>query len=257
LTAQKKLVLGIKNNSNPMNIYIQHITKQIDGLADKSKADWWNNYLKNAIPFIGVGIPDIRKILIKWQKAVEYEFDYSALADDLIRQEIAEYKLAGILIYQLFVLGKVENNLILDHIEKIFDQKYVYDWNTCDWLCVRVLTPMIDSGTRHDMVRIRGWSDREYFWHARAALVSFAQSNSLSKYYRTLTKPMHSLIIREERFAKTSVGWVMREISKFDMDYVQTLLQTNKTHLTKEVSLNALKYVEKSRKKEILTELSI
>ena len=240
-----------------MKIHIKNIIREIDGLADQAKAVWWNNYLKNSIRFIGVGIPDIRKILIKWQKTVEDEFDYPTLADDLIRLEIAEYKLAGILIYQLFVLGKKENSLILDHIEKIFEQTYIFDWNTCDWLCVRVLTPMIDSGTRNDMVRIRGWSDREYFWHARAALVPFAQSSSLSKYYRTLANPMHSLIIREERFAKTSVGWVLREISKFDIDYVLTFLQTNKSHLTKEVSLNALKYMDKSRKKEILTELSI
>jgi 3-methyladenine DNA glycosylase AlkD len=239
-----------------MNIYRQHITKQIDGLADKSKAIWWNKYLKNVIPFIGVGIPDIRKIMIDWQKGMADEFDYPGLADDLIRQEIAEYKLAGILIYQLFVLGKAENSLILDHVEKIFEQKNVYDWNTCDWLCVRVLTPMIDSGTRHDMVRIRGWHEREYLWHARAALVPFAQSRALANYYRTLSRPMHALLMRDERFAKTPVGWVLREISKFDMHYVQAFLHTNKTHLTKEVSLNALKYIEKSRKKNILAELS-
>jgi 3-methyladenine DNA glycosylase AlkD len=144
---------------------------------------------------------------------------------------------------------------MLDNIEKIFEQKDIYDWNTCDWLSVRLLTPVIDSGTRHDMVRIRGWHEREYLWHARAALVPFAQSNSLSKYYRTLSRPMHKLLMREERFAKTPVGWVLREISKFDMHYVQAFLQTNKLHLTREVCLNALKYIEQPRKKEIITDL--
>ena len=163
-----------------MKIHVKNITDQIDRLANHSKAVWWNNYLKKLIPFIGVGIPDIRKILIEWQKGNAGEIDYPGLADDLIRQEIAEYKLAGILTYQLFVMEKTENHIVLDHVEEIFDQKNIYDWNTCDWLCIRVLKPIIDSGTRHDMVRIRAWHERDYLWHARAALVPFAQSSALS-----------------------------------------------------------------------------
>jgi 3-methyladenine DNA glycosylase AlkD len=238
-----------------MDEHIKYITSRIDGISDANKAAWWNNYLKDSVRFIGIGMPDLRKIIRAWQKVAGDGVAYPEVADELIGLEIAEYKLAGILIYQLFVLGRAENDQILDRIEKLFEHKYIYDWNTCDWLCVRVLTPIIDKGTRHDMVRIRGWNEREYFWHARAALVPFAQSDSLSKYYRTLTKPMHSLIIRKERFAKTSVGWVLREISKFDMTYVETFLQTNKEHLTREVMNNALKYMDKKHRKEIIGEL--
>ncbi len=44
------------------------IVTEIDKLADSKKADWWKNYLKNPVSFIGVGIPQIRDILIKTRK---------------------------------------------------------------------------------------------------------------------------------------------------------------------------------------------
>ncbi|OQX74013.1 MAG: hypothetical protein B6D64_13255 [Bacteroidetes bacterium 4484_276] len=44
------------------------IVTEINKLADSKKANWWNNYLKNPVSFIGVGIPQIRDILIKTRK---------------------------------------------------------------------------------------------------------------------------------------------------------------------------------------------
>lgn len=49
----------------------------------------------------------------------------------------------------------------------------VADWNTCDWLCVRVLGPLIE---RHGEVAARtiaGWRDAAGLWRRRAAVVAF------------------------------------------------------------------------------------
>ena len=59
---------------------------------------------------------------------------------------------------------------------------------------------------------------------------------------------MENVIRRPQRFAKTSVGWLLRQISKFDLEYVEEFLGNNKSYLTKEVVNNALKYVNKSIK---------
>ncbi|RLD58083.1 MAG: hypothetical protein DRJ05_08635 [Bacteroidetes bacterium] len=228
------------------------IITEINKLADKPKADWWNNYLKNTVKFIGVGIPEIRKVLLKQKSGFENDPQLLEIADELISLKIAEHKLAGVLIYQLFLLDKIENGIILEHIESLFNNGYIYDWNTCDWLCVRVLTPVIDKGENDDISRILNWNTNENYWHARASLVPFAQCKTLKNHYKNLAIALKNLISREERFAKTVVGWVLREISKFDNDFVSGFLEANMKTLSKEVITNSLKYSDKNTKRDFV-----
>lgn len=94
----------------------------------------------------------------------------------------------------------------------------VADWNTCDWLCVRVLGPLIE---RHGEVAARtiaGWCDAAGLWRRRAAVVAFVnlvgrdeepfpgcRQLVLDTCARNVTDP--------QRFAQTGVGWVLRELS--------------------------------------------
>jgi 3-methyladenine DNA glycosylase AlkD len=50
------------------------------------------------------------------------------------------------------------------------------------------------------------------------------------------------LIKREERFCKTAVGWVLREISKSDKNYVEKFLEVHRQFITPEVIKNSTKY---------------
>ena len=43
-------------------------------------------------------------------------------------------------------------------------------------------------------------------------------------------------------FCKTDVGWVMRQYSKADSEFVTNFLEKHKKWLTKEVIINATKY---------------
>jgi 3-methyladenine DNA glycosylase AlkD len=61
---------------------------------------------------------------------------------------------------------------------------------------------------------------------------------------------MHNLIRLPQRFAKTSVGWLLRQISKFDKNYVLEFLENNRSYLTKEVINNALKYSDKTEREQ-------
>ena len=239
-----------------INADVTYLTGKIVARANPEKAAWWNNYLKDSIRFIGVGIPDIRKILLDWHKTGAGNPDYRTTANQLLRQESAEFKLAGILIYQLFLLGKVANTVILNDIEELFAGGYIFDWNTCDWLCVRVLTPIVNDFSAAEIQRIKGWSRHENYWQARAALIPFAQSSVLKDHYRNLEIEMRVVIKRKERFAKTAVGWLLREISRFDMPFVRRFLRTNQTDLSKEVTLNALKYLEKADRKAFISQLN-
>jgi 3-methyladenine DNA glycosylase AlkD len=50
------------------------------------------------------------------------------------------------------------------------------------------------------------------------------------------------LIRREERFAKTAVGWVLRDLSKHDSAVVKDFVDQNLRYFSAESLRNALKY---------------
>ena len=68
-----------------------------------------------------------------------------------------------------------------------------------------------------------------------------------------IEKSCKKLIKREERFAKTAVGWLLREISKQDEDFVKQFIEHHIKHFTAETIRNALKYSSKDEKKHYLT----
>ena len=45
--------------------------------------------------------------------------------------------LAGVLFLQYYLYNKLDWKLLISRFEEIFHNKYIYDWNVCDWFCVR------------------------------------------------------------------------------------------------------------------------
>lgn len=226
--------------------YRSVISDQIIIEANPEKAEWWNRYLKGEIQFIGTSIPQIRRLLLDFNHQEELEYlplnQQVSLVYGLMRGELAEEKLAAILYVQLFWVGKQRSKFILDLVSEWFDQRYIHDWNTTDWLAMKILTPMIDSGDEEVIWALRRWYKDSYLWKARASLVALAQSKSLCKYGREVRIFSDILIRRPERFAKTAVGWTMREYSKIDEVFVLEFLSRHVKYTNAEVKRKALKY---------------
>jgi 3-methyladenine DNA glycosylase AlkD len=223
----------------------KYILDKISSIGDPQKSAWLENYVKHDIKSKGVGIPEIRQVL----KLAEKRFYLThmpiirqvELMNDLMKQEYTEDKLAAIL--YLEINWKKENQkMILEVISDWFDQHWINDWNVCDWLCVKVLTPVLEETPGLVIPLLKKWNKNQNPWKARASLVPFAQAKSIGNHREVLEQFATELIKREERFCKTAVGWVMREYSKIDKNFVEDFLENNKEYTTKEVIQNALKY---------------
>ena len=79
---------------------------------------------------------------------------------------------------------------------------------------------------------------------------------SVTEYYPYIQKACAVLINREERFSKTAVGWVLRDISKYDEDFVVSFVENNLESFSKESLDNALKYFDQDRKYEYLQKVN-
>lgn len=235
-----------------MNHHAETLVQELQVRSVPQKADWWNGYMKGEIRFVGTGIPEIRKLLKEKNRSEGLDQlpmnQQVGLVNGLMRSDLAEHKLAAILYIQLFWLGNQKNSFLISLISDWFTDRYIHDWNTTDWLCVKVLTPLVDSGDEQVIWTLKRWNRDPYLWKARASLVPFARSKNIGDHSKSIESFSDILIRREERFAKTAVGWVMHEYSKVDEDFVLSFLSKHVKYTTWEVKRNALKYYRKKLK---------
>ena len=236
-------------------LLIKTLESQLDKIADKKTKDWWENYIKHDTKFRGVGIPKIREKLKDWHKKESIDKlplnDQLELALSFFAETYAEDKLAGILFLQNYLYNKFDWKLLLKKFEKLFKNGYIYDWNICDWFCVRVLGPIIKENGMPCAKAISKWNNAKNVWQARCSVVAFANLTKEKEFTPLLLKSCSVLIKRDERFAKTGVGWIMRELSKTDKKIVVEFINKNKSHFSKESLQNSIKYFNPIEKKKL------
>ena len=212
------------SSSSPSKVIIcravSELTTRLKDAGQRSKKEWWERYMKHTIQFYGTPMGDIRTNLHEWWNTNEQDEQQNQLKKkasttstrdssnnkslqhvlqlqqlptlswELFRQPIAEQKLCGILILQELVLPE-KDILLLDPkrdlpiIATLFDEKHINDWNTTDWLCVKVLGPWIvqqpdiiatpNNSYYETAKQIASWVDDPMasLWRQRASLVSF------------------------------------------------------------------------------------
>lgn len=242
-----------------MHKLIKSLQQLLQEQASPDKKEWWENYMKHVISFRGIGIPDIRETVKSWYKNEQISVlpleSRLETTMQLLKEPLAEDKLAGILILQLFLYEQIGFKTLIKHFEKLFDQKAIFDWNTCDWFCIRVLGPMISLHGTPCAETILSWNQADYLWQARASVVAFVYLLENKNFRPGLVTACNVLIQREERFAKTAVGWVLRKLAKHNRKTVDRFLQRNLKHFTNEVLRNAAKHFEPQEKKKWLQQL--
>lgn len=223
--------------------------------SDPKAKEWWEGYVKESAPFFGVKMGNVRAIMHHWYgevvvKVLDYEQQLD-LALALFQGDYTEEKLAGTLFLQeiLLPIDAVRCERDLDRFAELFIQGYIYDWNVCDWFCVKVLGPIVKKEGERCAIGISEWKSAENLWQARASLVAFVPVAENAGYYGLIENSCQVVIRRQERFAKTAVGWILRDISKHDPMFVKNAVTENIAHFSIESLKNATKYFTKEEKR--------
>ncbi len=234
---------------------VHDLQLRLEKVASKKTRDWWERYIKHNTIFRGVGIPQIREELKQWR--AKERIDTLPLNDQLdltlsfFAEKYAEDKLAGVLFLQYYLYNKFDWKLLISRFEEIFNNKYIYDWNVCDWFCVRVLGPMIKENSIPCAKAITKWNTSQNLWQARASIVAFANLTKHSEYKLLMLGSCSKLIRRDERFAKTAVGWILRELSKTDKKTVLGFIEKHRRYFSKESLENGIKKLSLSEKEKL------
>ncbi len=241
----------ICSKQKAMSKEIERLQDSIKGSSTHKTREWWEKYMKYEIKFRGANLSVVRKLFINWYTFEGLEkrsvHEQRSFCKEMFESEWAEDKLAGVLFLELYLLEKLSGSAIVDFVEEVFDSRLIFDWNVCDWLCVRVLDKIIRR--EEDVAgRIAGWADAAYLWKARCSLVAFSKLAGYEQYKEIILMNSRKLIARDERWAKTAVGWLLRELSEGNKTIVSDFLLKNSGYMTREVFNNATKYFEKNNK---------
>ena len=235
---------------------VRQLQDALDGLSSGATKTWWERYLRGAIEFRGVGIPQIRSAVADWRSdsgvgswplAGQFE-----LALRLFEEPMAEDKLAGVLFLQEHLYDGVPWRESLRQYGSLFERRLIADWNTCDWFCVRVLGPTIATWGRACANAVSKWSQSPELWKARASVIGFVPVIAELDYHPLVLRSSRVLIHRNERFAKTAVGWILRELSKHDSGTVTAFVDEQLPHFSTESIRNALKYLPEATQRKFL-----
>lgn len=221
---------------------LDDLRARLETRAIQAKKEWWERYLKGAVPFLGVPMADIRAAVFEWQE--EHDLTPQALRRAslaMLARPTGEEKLAGILAMQVLLLprGELRGERDLPRIARAFDRGDVADWNTCDWLCVRVLGPLIEREGPPTAELVAAWTGAPGLWRRRAGVVAFVNLASLGDHavpglVDTVLTGCADLVTDPERFAQTGAGWVLRDLSDAEPDRVFAFVTEHRDTMSRE-----------------------
>ena len=220
------------------------IADQLAAVADEKTRQWWERYLKGAVPFRGVSMATTRRIVHEtWQTAGIDQLDPEVQIELALAQFAEPYcedKLAGVLALGERLLGQ----LTLQHVPALarpFERRCIQDWSTCDWYCVKVLGPFVERGEdrRRRSEAIAGWRSAATLWQRRAAAVSFVNlapqgERFFDGFTDLLLTVCASNVADPARFSQTSVGWLLRELSGGEPARVQEFVDEHRGSMSRE-----------------------
>jgi 3-methyladenine DNA glycosylase AlkD len=204
------------------------LTQALRPFGSTARAAQEKRYLKSDLEFIGVAVPDIRRVV---KSAVKEHLAASdkrgvrldgetavAWALALWREPVHERRAAAIEILQLAVTRLAAANLAI--VERL-----IRDSRT--WAYVDALAGNIAGAVAlrdaSSWERVDAWAADEDFWVRRSALLALlpgirAGRPDLPRFVR-YSDPM---LAEREFFIRKAIGWVLREISRKDPGWVAT-----------------------------------
>jgi 3-methyladenine DNA glycosylase AlkD len=225
---------------------------RLDERANRKTKAWWEAYLKHVIPFRGTKMAGIRSVLHEWYREEEIAGrsspdEQKSLALALFREEYAEDKIAGILFLQEILLpaGVIDWESDLPRFAELFQGGWIYDWNVCDWFCVKVLGPLAETEGEACARAISEWRRSENLWQRRASGVAFVNlagrgDKNFAGFTELLLEICAVTVQHQERFSQTGTGWVLRELSVAEPEKVERFVAERVCDFSREGLRSAL-----------------
>lgn len=189
--------------------------------SDPDYKEYISRYLRSD-NVLGLRTPDILSETQAWANAHDMASREASwvkqLALILFEGASIEEKCAASMFLQIVGKRGVLGVDDLPQLAQLFDDGLLHGWAVTDAFAMRVLKDMVQRHENDVVQRIAGWCDAASLWRARAGIVGLLSIAKNKEGKKVVLRCCEVLMKRDERFAKTAVGWALREVAKYDKD---------------------------------------
>ena len=215
--------------------------------ADPERAPQQQAYMKSAMPFLGVAVPQCRRIAASAFKAHPLP--------DPDAWEVAIFRLWRGAVFREERYAAVEL-LTLPRCSRWLEPRRVplieelvitgAWWDYVDAIAGRAMGTMLAAHPRPTKTLLREWARSRNVWKRRTAILAQLRSKEATD-RKLLTDVIEPSIGEREFFLRKGIGWALREFSKTDPDWVIEFIATH-GGLSGLSRREALKHLERSRR---------
>lgn len=199
---------------------LSDLIEVLESHRDEENRIAMEKYMRNQFPYLGIKTPERRELVREYMKGLRV-FSFEDV-ETLYHKREREYKYVA-----LGILGKFEKSLTLSDFDKIRDLALIEPWwDTIDSIGPSLFGPM---ALRDDAVkeRLRGFIWEDSIWLRRVSILfQLKYKGRMDEAF--LEEAILSNADTHEFFIDKAIGWLLREYSKTNPDYVREFLNQHK-----------------------------
>lgn len=222
----------------------RQIRRELKALRDPERAAGQQNYMKRALPFLGVRVPQARKVSYDACKAnpLDRAEEYRAtLKHAFYSAKFQEERYAAAGIASFKGHSKFQTSGMFPLYKQLI--KDAAWWDVVDELSGRVGEILLKQPDKARPVLLK-WSVDDDIWLRRSAIICQVRAK-----HETDTELLEAVIEpsidRPEFFLRKGIGWALRDLSWYEPAFVADYIKRHKSELSplslKEASRQLLK----------------
>jgi 3-methyladenine DNA glycosylase AlkD len=218
--------------SRPNEALIADLLVQLAAAADPERAPKQKAYMKSALPYYGIAMPELRRItrgVVRSHNidtAAELEATVLRLWDDVTHRE-QWYAALTICADARFRRHRTIEFLGL-YRHLIVSGAW---WDVVDDVATHLVGPLLLAEPGAMAGVLRGWADDDDLWLRRAAIIAQVGCGSGTD-VTLLADVIEPNLARPEFFVRKAVGWALRDYSRTDPEWVGHYVQTQQERLS-------------------------
>lgn len=210
----------------------EELRKALRKVADPAKAAKMQAYMKSAMPYLGVQLPQLRKVCrtvfadLQWPSPASWQAEVVTLWRDA---EFREERYAAI------YLAGVKQAQDFQRVSamKLYEEMIVTGawWDFVDEIASHRVGPILANYPVPMRRKMLAWSRCDNMWKRRTAIlcqIGFKQDTDLELLYGCIEPSLDS----PEFFLRKAIGWALRQYAWTDPKEIRRYAQANRSRLS-------------------------
>lgn len=230
--------------------FVTCLRHQLQSNANLENASKMQAYMKTQQPFLGVAAP-VRKTLFS-QTRKHYRIDTQQEYEDIVQSlwrgsgtvlPYREEQYLALEVAERYKKFRVPESMPL-YVSLLSTAE---NWDTVDWIGINLIGQLIKEHPEFEC-QLRAWREHDNIWFRRTSLIAHIK-HKVDTNTALMAETILLLCHEKAFFIRKAIGWVLREYSKADPQWVSDFVTKHDTKLSGLSKREALKAINKNKEK--------